>query len=70
MPKPSIAQKFADYFKVTVYGAKSGSSIQVRSEGSWVSTEKYKDNVGAWPSGSLPHRLVPDKGEFYEYQPQ
>lgn len=69
-PKPSIAQKFANYFKVRVYGARSGSSIHVQSGGSWISSQKYKDSMGSWPSGALPHRLVPDKGEYYEYKPQ
>jgi hypothetical protein len=69
VPKPSIAKAMAKYFNVKVYGAKSGASIQVNNKGTWISTQKYKDKIGHWPSGTLPHRLVPDKGTYYEFNP-
>jgi len=68
-PKPSIAQAMADFFNVTVYGATSGASIQVRANTGWVSTQTYKDAEGRWPSGVLPHRLVPDRGMYNAYNP-
>jgi hypothetical protein len=68
--KPSIAQAFADYFKVNVFGARSGSSIQVFSNKTWMSSKDFKQTVGHWPSGSLPHRLAPDKGGYHEYFPR
>ena len=68
-PKPSIAQAMADFFNVTVYGATSGASIQVRANTGWMSTQTYKDAQGRWPSGTLPHRLVPDRGTYRAYNP-
>ncbi len=51
------------------YGATSGASIEVKHNIKWISSQKYKDNIGHWPSGTLPHRLVPDKGTYNEYLP-
>ncbi len=68
-PKKSIAQAMADFFNIKVYGANSGASIEVKHNKKWVSSQKYKKNVGHWPSGKLPHRLVPDKGAYIEYHP-
>ncbi len=70
IPKPSIAQAFANYFKVNVFGATSGSSVQVFSNKAWTYTKDYKKTVGHWPSGTLPHRLVPDKGGYHEFSPK
>lgn len=68
-PKPSIARAFAEYFQRKVYGANSGANIEVRHKRKWISTTKYKTTVGHWPSGILPHRLVPEKGGYREYKP-
>ncbi len=68
-PKPSIAKALAMFFNRNVYGAKSGASIEVKHKGKWVSSQKYKNKIGHWPSGSLPHRLVPDKGGYHVYVP-
>lgn len=68
-PKPSIAQAMAKYFNRKVYGATSGASIEVKHKKSWLSSQQFKDRVGHWPSGILPHRLVPDKGAYNEYLP-
>ena len=68
-PKPSIAQAFADFFKVKVFGASSGANIQVLHNRAWTSSQKYKDDKGRWPSGTLPHRLVPEVGVYDEYKP-
>lgn len=68
-PKPSIAKAMAKYFNRKVYGATSGASIEVRHKKSWISSQQYKNNVGHWPSGNLPHRLVPDRGVYNEYNP-
>ena len=69
VPKPSIAKAFAMYFGVRVFGANSGASIEVKHKNSWISSQQYKVNVGQWPSGSLPHRLVPDRGSYNEFSP-
>lgn len=69
VPKPAIAQALATFFDRKVYGAKSGASIEVKHNKSWVSTQQFKEKVGHWPSGSLPHRLVPDKGDYVEFLP-
>lgn len=68
-PKRSIAQELANYFDQPVYGAHSGASIQVKYNNKWISTKHFKQVVGHWPSSTLPHRLVPDKGEYREHKP-
>ena len=69
VPKPSIAKALAKFFNRKVYGAKSGASIEVKHKGKWISSQQYKNKIGHWPSGNLPHRLVPDKGTYDVYQP-
>jgi hypothetical protein len=69
IPKPSIAQAFADFFQLPVHGATSGANIQVFHNKKWVSSQKYKDQHGKWPPGTLPHRLHPEKGVYKEFQP-
>ncbi|MEO1043568.1 MAG: hypothetical protein AAFX52_14900 [Pseudomonadota bacterium] len=68
-PKPAIAQAIADFFDCSVYGASSGTSIVVKHKRKWISTQAFKNKAGKWPSGMLPHRLVPDRGDFREYKP-
>jgi hypothetical protein len=68
-PKPSVAQAFAWYFKRTVYGASSGSHVEVLHRGAWVTSAKYKAALGEWPSGVLVHRLNPDRGSYHAYHP-
>lgn len=69
MPKPSIAQALATYLQRTVYGASSGSHIEVLHRGEWVTSSRYKATVGQWPSGALVHRLNPDRGKYDAYHP-
>lgn len=69
VPKPSIAQAFADFFDVATYGATSGSDVQIKYGGKWISSEAYKKDQGHWPSGTLPHHLRPTKGRYNEYKP-
>jgi hypothetical protein len=68
--KPSIAQALADFFQVKVYGARSGASIQVFHNKKWVSSKTYKQIIGHWPSGTVPHRLIPDRGVYNEFLPR
>jgi hypothetical protein len=68
-PKPSIAKALSTFFNVKVYGAKSGASIEVKYNRAWVSSQQYKNTVGHWPSGNLPHRLMPDTGPYHEFTP-
>lgn len=65
-PKPAIAQAFADYFQVATYGARSGSSIQIKHKGKWISSAKVGRPVGE--KDLL--RLDPDEGDYYEYAPR
>lgn len=65
----SIAQALVTFFDRKVYGAGSGASIEVKYKKKWISTKQFKNNVGHWPSGSLPHRLVPDNGAYNEFRP-
>jgi hypothetical protein len=69
VPKPAVAQAVADYFGCVCYGASSGSHIEVRNRGRWVSSGSYRAHVGHWPSGSLRHRLSPDRGGYNAYSP-
>jgi len=69
LPKPSIAQSFSDYFGLKTYGASAGSHIEVLHRGSWISSERYRTELGRWPSGALQHRLAPDRGSYDEYAP-
>ena len=68
-PKPSIAQALADFFGVKVFGASSGSNIQVIKDGAWTGTDAYKKKFHKFPPGSLPHRLHPSKGDYAAYSP-
>ena len=71
VPKPSIAQALADYFQVTTYGATSGSSIQVKYKGAWVSSPNYLKKTGnKFVVESDVMRLAPDKGNYNEYKPK
>lgn len=69
VPKPSIAQALAWYFKVPVHGASSGSHVEVRHHGDWLTSANYKASTGAWPPPALTHRLHPDRGEYHVYHP-
>jgi hypothetical protein len=70
-PKPSIAQAFANYFRVTTYGATSGSSIQVLYQGRWVSSPKFLQATGRrFVTERDVLRLGPDRGNYVEYKPQ
>jgi hypothetical protein len=68
-PKKSIAKTFAEYFNVKVYGAKSGSHIEVMVKNTWLSSDQLKKKLGHWPSANLPTRLTPDKGGYVEFLP-
>lgn len=69
VPKPSIAQSFADYFGMKTHGASAGSHIEVLHRSSWISSARYRSDIGRWPSGALQHRLMPDRGNYDEYRP-
>ncbi len=68
-PKPSIAEALAKYFNVKVYGASSGSHIEVYHKSIWITSEVYKAQFGSYPPGTMPHRLHPDKGVYLEFKP-
>jgi len=71
MPKPSIAQAFANYFQVTTYGATSGSSIQVKYQGRWVSSPEFlRATRRRTVNEQDVLRLAPDRGNYNEYRPQ
>jgi hypothetical protein len=69
VPKPAVAQAFADYFDRTCYGAGSGSHCEVFSGGHWETTGRYRSEMGRWPSGALLHRLQPDRGRYNAFIP-
>ena len=69
VPKPSVAQSFADYFGLKTHGAAAGSHIEVLHRRNWISSARYRSDIGRWPSGALQHRLTPDRGNYDEYRP-
>lgn len=68
-PKPSIAQALADYFGVTVYGAGSGSHIEVQHQGKWISSTQYKKVTGRFAGEPETLRLHPDAGNYNAIAP-
>jgi len=69
VPKPSIAQAFADYFGITVYGAGSGSHIEVQRGKTWITSNQYKKETGRWPGAPQTLRLHPDRGTYNAFKP-
>jgi hypothetical protein len=70
IPKPSIAQAFANFFGVPVWGATSGSHAEVKRNGDWVTTDRYHKETGRWPSEKQLLRLKPDKGTYARLAPR
>ncbi|MDR2871808.1 MAG: hypothetical protein LBV45_04675 [Xanthomonadaceae bacterium] len=73
-PKPSIAQALANYCQVKVFGATSGSSIQARLNGKWVTASPEGKVPGAggkyrFVSEQDILRLNPDRGAYRAYDP-
>jgi hypothetical protein len=69
-PKPSMARAFAILCNVNTYGATSGSHIEVKDNGQWIKSDEYERKHGSPPSGALPSRLKPDRGDYIEFKPQ
>jgi len=70
VPKPSIAQALADYFGIRVYGAGSGSHIEVQRRGEWITSDKFKAETGRWPGAPQTLRLHPDRGVYKKFDPR
>jgi hypothetical protein len=70
VPKPSIAQALADYFGITVYGAGSGSHIEVQRGNEWITSNKYTKETGRWPGAPQTLRLHPDRGAYNAFKPK
>jgi hypothetical protein len=72
IPKPSIAQAFADFFGATVYGAGSGSHIEAQYHGRWIRSDEFLRATGQMPGPPLlePLRLQPDRGDYNPYSPR
>lgn len=68
-PKPSVARAFAQCCNVRAFGATSGSHIEVKDDELWLSSTEYKKKYGKSPSGALPYRLKPDRGDYIEFKP-
>jgi hypothetical protein len=69
VPKPSIAQALADYLGMPVYGAGSGSHIEVQRQGKWITSDKYKAQTGRWPGAPQTLRLSPDRRTYGRFDP-
>jgi hypothetical protein len=69
VPKPSIAQAFADFFGVTTYGAGSGSHIEVFYRQRWITSTEYKRLTGRFAGEPEILRLHPDRGDYNRFSP-
>jgi hypothetical protein len=73
MPKPSIAQAFADYLRVSTFGATSGSSTQIKQKGKWNKVPLDGKIAVAGKRRFVGERdvlrLAPDVGTYREYKP-
>jgi hypothetical protein len=70
IPKPSVANAFAQFFNLKVFGARSGSHVEVFEGGTWITSQEYKNSHGRWANPAhTQHRLQPDHGPYYEYNP-
>jgi hypothetical protein len=65
-----FAQHLANFLRIKVYGAKSGSHVEAWHEGAWVTSDRYKILTGKYPSPKLRHRLHPDRGDYALFEPQ
>jgi hypothetical protein len=70
IPKPSIAQAFANFFAVPVYAATSGSHGEVKRNSTWITTDQYRKSTGRWPTEKQILRLKPDRGDYKKFLPQ
>ena len=61
--------RLADYFGVKVFGAGSGSHIEVLHEGKWISSSQYKKVTGKFAGEPETLRLHPDSGDFNAFPP-
>lgn len=72
-PKPSIAQTMADFFNVNVWGATSGSHVEIFWKGQWLRSDHFKKQLKPDPagfkSGKNSQRLHPGNGDYQEYTP-
>lgn len=68
-PKPAVAQAIANFFNCPVYGATSGSSVQVQYKGTWISSDGYRKATKRWPTEAQILRLHPDKGNYKKFDP-
>jgi hypothetical protein len=69
IPKPSVAQGLADFWGIPVFGAKSGSHIEVFHQKHWITTTQYKAEQKHWPGPTQILRLTPDRGAYVKYSP-
>jgi hypothetical protein len=69
VPKPSIAQALANTFGVTVFGAGSGSHIEVRYQRKWITSGQYKTLTGRFAGEPETLRLNPDVGDYNSFTP-
>lgn len=71
LPKPSIAQAFADYFRIPTLGAGSGANIQVLHRGRWMPKPEFLKAARRKSVGEPDVlRLAPDRGDYNEYKPR
>jgi len=69
-PKPSIAQCLSTFIDKPVYGATSGSHIEYKIGGKWISGYDYKRKFKkTYPNKYEDIRLHPDRGDYVEYTP-
>jgi hypothetical protein len=69
VPKPCIAQALSDYFGVAVYGAGSGSHVEVKYRGGWITSDAYKAATHRYAGEPETLRLQPDRGNYNKFSP-
>ncbi len=73
IPKLSVAQSLANYTKVKVLGASSGSHPEYKIKGKWISGIDYKKSNTKnypYPNEYTSIRLHPDRGNYAPFLPQ
>jgi hypothetical protein len=69
VPKPAVAKAMAQFFDRPVFGAKSGSSIQVKDRARWISSTQFQ-KIHRRPAGERDDlRLNPDFGGYVKFMP-
>lgn len=69
-PKMAIAHGFAKLCNCPAFGSPStGTHIEVLDNGKWMTSDEYRKAYGKYSSGTMQHRMRPDKGDYVKFDP-